>query len=180
MGLDIFDRCLVIVVGKGGVGKSLVSVALVLGVVRCGKKVLVIEMTICECLFELFGCSQVFGYQVIEIFVGIDFINIWLESVLREYGLMKFKWKCLYKVVFENDVMKVFICMILGMNELLFIGKVWYLEQEIDAIIGKLCWDFIVLDVLVTGYGFIFFMVFNVIIEIVKMGFMVEEVEVIR
>lgn len=86
-----------IVVGKGGVGKFIMVVVLVLVVVRWGKCVFVIELGGKEKVVRLLGYSIAVGYElmwVVEDGPGsVDVIKVMFREVLHEYGLMKLWWE---------------------------------------------------------------------------------------
>ena len=116
---SIFDKRFVIVAGKGGVGRSVVSSTLAMCAASRGKKVLIVEMASKERCYDLFGRTNPSDYTPSQVFAGIDSINIQPEPALREYGMMKLRWERVFKIVFENKVMKSLTQMIPGMHELL-------------------------------------------------------------
>jgi len=177
---SIFDRRFVIVSGKGGVGKSTVCAALALAAARQGKRVLIVELASKERASKLFEYGKDVGYTPTEVAPGIDVINVTTEPALEEYGLMKLRWKRLYRTVFENPVMRSMLRMMPGMNELLLIGKSWYLEQERDSRSGQYRWDMIIVDAPASGHGALVFQIPHVIMASVKSGPMIEETRRIR
>jgi anion-transporting ArsA/GET3 family ATPase len=172
---SIYDRRFVIVAGKGGVGKSTVCAALAMAAARRGKRVLIVELANKGRAHLLFEHPTEVGYEPVELHPGIDCINVTTEPALEEYGLMKLRWKRLYKVVFENPMMRTLVRMLPGMKELLLIGKAWYLEQERDDRTGKPRWDMLIVDAPATGHGALVFQIPHVIMETVKAGPMLDE-----
>lgn len=168
------------VAGKGGVGKSTVCAALALSAARRGKKVLICELASKERAPYLFGRTTPSGYDGAEIYPGIESINVSPAPALQEYGLMKLRFKRLYRLVFENPVMKSLVRMMPGMNELVLIGKAWYLEQEMDPERGGPRWDLIIVDAPATGHGMSLLVLPHVILETVTTGPLAEETGRIR
>ncbi|MDJ0960735.1 MAG: ArsA-related P-loop ATPase [Acidimicrobiia bacterium] len=80
----MFDRKLVIVSGKGGVGKSAVAASLALHAARRGKRVLCIGMTDAIGLATHFGV-QTLTYEPRRVHAGIDAIAIDRVAALDEY-----------------------------------------------------------------------------------------------
>src|SRR3954451_7541583 len=88
--LELLDKRLVVVTGKGGVGKTTVAAALGLKAARSGKRTIVCEVAEQERLATLFG-QKVDGYQERELEPGLFGISIdperakkeWLEYQLR-------------------------------------------------------------------------------------------------
>ncbi|GMV43144.1 MAG: hypothetical protein AMXMBFR64_48600 [Myxococcales bacterium] len=175
---DFYDKRFVIVAGKGGVGKSTVSAAIALAASRRGKRVLIAELNTREKAPLLFGKSPS-GYAPREIHEDIFSINITPDDALREYGLMKLKFKAAYNLVFENELMRKLLKMIPGMNELLLIGKAWFLEQERDRT-GEPVWDMIVVDAPATGHGVSLFRLPHVILDVVDKGPLADDTRAIR
>lgn len=175
---DFYEKRFVIVAGKGGVGKSTVSAAIALAAARRGKRVLIAELNTREKAPLLFG-KPPSGYAPREIHEDIYSINITPDDALREYGLMKLKFKTAYNLVFENELMRKLLKMIPGMNELLLIGKAWFLEQERDRS-GAPVWDMIVVDAPATGHGVSLFRLPHVILDVVDRGPLADDTRAIR
>jgi len=172
---SIFDKRFVIVAGKGGVGRSVVSSTLAMCAASRGKKVLIVEMASKERCYDLFGRTNPSDYTPSQVFAGIDSINIQPEPALREYGMMKLRWERVFKIVFENKVMKSLTQMIPGMNELLLLGKAWHLEQSVDPKTGGPMWDFIVVDAPATGHGMSLLQLPQVVAKTMTSGPITEE-----
>jgi anion-transporting ArsA/GET3 family ATPase len=119
------------------------------------------------------------GYTTQEIRPDVYSINITPDEALREYGLMKLKFKAAYNLVFENELMRKLLRMLPGMNELLLIGKAWYLEQERDRT-GRPVWDMIVVDAPATGHGVSLFRLPHVILDAVDKGPLADDTRAIR
>ncbi len=173
-----FDKRFIIVAGKGGVGKSVLSAAIGLAMARRGRRTIVAELDTSERVSVLFGAEPA-GYQVQELADRLYAINIRPPEALREYGLMKLKVRALYNLVFENDFMRRLVAFIPGMNELLLVGKAWYMEQERDRD-GHPVWDAIVVDAPATGHGISLLRLPQVILSAVDRGPMAEETRKIR
>ncbi len=176
---SLFDRRFVILGGKGGVGKSTVTAALALSAARRGKKVLIVELGAKEKIPQLFGRPELSGYEPREIASGIESISVTPGPALEEYGLMKLRLKRLYRLVFENPMMRALVRMVPGMNELLLIGKAWSLEQETD-VYGRPRWDLLLVDAPATGHGVSILVLPHVILDTVTSGPMAEETAHIR
>lgn len=74
---------IVVILGKGGVGKIIFSVVIVIGLVQKGKKIVVIDFDIGLCNFDLImGC---------ECWVVYDFVNVIQGDVMLNQVLIKDK-----------------------------------------------------------------------------------------
>ncbi len=166
---SLFNKRFVIVSGKGGVGRSTVSAALALAAARREKRVLIVECNARDRIPRLFDAAPV-GYEPRAIHPGIETINIRPEDALREYGVMKLRFKRVYRLVFENDLMRRLVRMIPGMNDLLILGKAMFLEAARDARSGAPRWDLIVVDGPPTGQGMAMFRLPRAILAAVPTG----------
>jgi hypothetical protein len=146
----LLDRRLVIVTGKGGVGKSSVSAALGLLAARAGRRALVCEVNVQERVAPLLGAPPA-GTQVREALPGLSTVVVTPEQAMREYGLMVLKYRTIYEAVFENRVVKHFLRVVPSLAELVMLGKILH---EVRAEEGdRLRWDLVVVDAPSTGHA---------------------------
>ena len=68
---ELLSKKLVLVTGKGGIGKSLVSTALALEARKLGKKVCLVESTAHDQIAPLFGVAPI-GHQLRELLLCVD------------------------------------------------------------------------------------------------------------
>jgi hypothetical protein len=146
----LLDRRLVIVTGKGGVGKSTVSAALALLGARAGKRVLVCEVNAQERVAPLLGAPPS-GPHVREVRPGISTVNVTPPEAMREYGLMVLKFKTIYDAVFENRLVKYFLRVVPSLAELVILGKILHEVRAEER--GRPRWDLVVLDAPATGHA---------------------------
>lgn len=149
-GPSLLDRRLLIVTGKGGVGKSTISAALALVAARRGKRVLVCELNAQERIAPLLGGPPA-GSAVREARPGISSVVLTPHDAMREYGLMVLKFRTIYEAVFENRVVRYFLKVIPSLAELVMLGKVLH---EVRAREGaRPRWDLVILDAPATGHA---------------------------
>ncbi|MBM4319468.1 MAG: ArsA family ATPase, partial [Deltaproteobacteria bacterium] len=160
-----FERRFVIVMGKGGVGKSTVAAAIAIAAARLGKRVLVCELKTAERISRLFGSAPV-GTEIGRVAEGIDAVNMTPQSALREVALLKLRLMALYRLTFENRVVADFLRGVPGLPELLMLGKCYYHEQETDPATGRPRWDMVVVDAPATGHGIPFLRIPRVILDL--------------
>ena len=147
---NLLDRRLLIVTGKGGVGKSTVAAALALVGARRGKRVLVAEVNVQERIAPLLGARPA-GPAIREAVPGISTVNVDPQHALEEYGLMVLRYRALYHAVFENRVVKFFLRMIPSLPETLMLGKILHEARAEHA--GRPRWDLVVVDAPATGHA---------------------------
>ncbi len=151
----LFERRVVVVTGKGGVGKTSVSIALGLQAARRGLRTLVCETS---------GADQVCGrfdvpfkpYTLAELAPNLHTLSIQPEAAIEEYLLRTLRFRKLYEMVFRNRVMGPFLEAVPGLHDLIQLGKVFDLEREKVSGLSfrsRRAWDLIVIDAPATGHG---------------------------
>jgi anion-transporting ArsA/GET3 family ATPase len=144
------DRRLILVVGKGGVGRSTVAAAIAGACAAQGKKTLLYETNANDRFGPYFGKPPV-GDQPSELAPNLWAVNATPASALAEYGMMVLRWKSVYEVVFENRVSKAFLRAIPGLDDYALLGKAWYHTTEEKR--GKPVWDTVVFDMPASGHS---------------------------
>ncbi len=169
------DRRFVLVTGKGGVGKSTVTALLARTYAQAGKRTLVCELNTQERIPGLFGHAPV-GGQVTAIAENLWSVNIDPSQAMEEYGVMKLRFRALYRLVFNNPLVQRLVRFVPGMNDLLMFGKAFNHERELNAD-GSPMWDAIIVDAPATGHGITFFRLPRIIKEAVPAGNLHKEAE---
>jgi Mrp family chromosome partitioning ATPase len=149
-GPALLDRRLVVVTGKGGVGKSSVAAALALVAARRGKRVLVAEVNAQERVAPLLGAPPA-GSTVRPAVPGISTVNVDPRHALEEYAMMVVKVRAIYQAVFENRVVRFFLRVIPSLAETLMLGKILHEARAEDH--GRRRWDLVVVDAPATGHA---------------------------
>jgi anion-transporting ArsA/GET3 family ATPase len=142
---------IMIVSGKGGVGKTTVSAALALVAARHGRNVCIAEVDRKGTLPALFGARRL-GYEPSELSPSVWGINITPEEALAEYLDVQYHMKRLSWVFTTTHFVDYITTAAPGFKDILILGKVWYLEQgrtksEIDH-----PFDNIILDAPAAGH----------------------------
>jgi anion-transporting ArsA/GET3 family ATPase len=149
-GPSLLDKRLLIVTGKGGVGKSSVSAALALVAARRGKRVLVCEVNARERVAPLLGAPPS-GPAARPAAPGISTVNVTPDEAMREYGLMVLKFRTIYQAVFENRVVRFFLRVVPSLAELVMLGKILH-EVRVEED-GRHRWDLVILDAPAAGHA---------------------------
>jgi hypothetical protein len=150
-GRSLLDRRLLVVTGKGGVGKSTVSAALALLASRRGKRVLVAEVNAQERVAPLLGAPPS-GPTVREALPGLFTVDVSPQHALEEYALMVVKVRAIYEAVFENRLVRFFLRVIPSLPETLMLGKILHEARATDAR-GRPRWDVVIVDAPATGHA---------------------------
>ena len=150
--MDILDKRLIFLTGKGGVGKSTVAAALGLVATRRGKRTIVCEVAQQERMSSVFHTKGV-GYHETEIARDLFAFSIDPQRALEEYLQMQIKIKPVYDLMFKNRIFTYFAAATPGLRELVTIGKVWELAQLDRRVKRGDKYDLVIVDAPATGHG---------------------------
>ncbi len=166
------DQRFVFVTGKGGVGKTTVSVALGAGLATSGKRVLVVVASGRGRAAHLLGASSVSSTPR-EVQPGLFAMYIDPEEAMAEYGRMVLRSQALYDTLFDNRYVRGFFRGVPGLREWALLGKAWYLSggdgsgpRERD---GER-FDVVIVDAPATGHGTDLLRVPRVIMDVAPGG----------
>jgi anion-transporting ArsA/GET3 family ATPase len=175
MSRELRDLRFIVVVGKGGVGKTTASAALAIALARQGRRVLVAMCNAKERLSYLMQ-TQPIGPQIRMIAPGIDAVNMEPGAALEEYGMMVLKLRALYKLVFENRLVASFLRGTPGIEAWAMLGKAQYHAFE-TLPDGRNRYDTVIVDAPATGHGLELLRVPKVILDVVPPGLLRREAE---
>src|SRR5689334_24599474 len=148
--MSLLDKRLILVCGKGGVGRSTVAASLAAACARRGRKTLLFEANAKDRFGEYFGKPAV-GPQVVSLGPNLSAVNTDPAHALEEYGMMVLKFRTVYEMVFENRVTKAFLRAIPGLEDYSLLGKAWFHTTEMER--GKPVWDTVVFDLPASGHS---------------------------
>lgn len=150
MPLEVFDRRLVLVVGKGGVGRSTIAAAIAGQSAARGRRTLLFETNANDRFGSYFDKPPV-GTELTQLAPNLWAVNTTPAAALEEYGLMILKFKSVYEMVFENRVTRAFLRAIPGLDDYSLLGKAWFHTTEERR--GKPVWDTVVFDMPASGHS---------------------------
>ncbi len=136
-----------IVSGKGGVGKTTVAAALAVVAARHGRKVCITEVDRKGTLPSLFGGGSL-SYDPAELAPGLWGVNILPEDALAEYLDVQYHMKRVSRVFTSTHFVDYITTAAPGLKDILVLGKIWYLEQNR----GDQTFDTIVVDAPAAGH----------------------------
>lgn len=163
----IFDKRLILVTGKGGVGRSTVAASIASACARRGRRTLLFEANAKDRFGSFFGRTAV-GTDIVRLDDNLFAVNTNPAASLAEYGLMVLRFKRVYKLVFENRVTKYFLRAIPGLDDYSILGKAWYHTTEAEK--GKPVWDTLVFDMPASGHTMSMLRLPKIILETVPEG----------
>lgn len=151
----------VIVAGKGGVGKTTVTAALAVAAARAGLRVLIVEVEGKSGLPALFGVPSL-GYDEIELDERIKARFLTPDAALVDY-LETHGMRRISKRLVSSGALDVVATAIPGMRDILVLGKVKSLEESRTA-------DLILVDAPAAGHAITFLLSARGLLDAVTVG----------
>jgi anion-transporting ArsA/GET3 family ATPase len=148
---SFLDKRLVVVTGKGGVGKTTVAAALGLIAARTGKRTVICEVAEQERLADLFGVDGS-GHEELELAPGLHSVSVDPDLAKEEWLRYQLKSGTLAGVLGGSSVFRYLSAAAPGLSELVTIGKVWDLAQ-LERRTGGSVFDLAIVDAPATGHG---------------------------
>lgn len=164
--MELHDFCstsrVVIVAGKGGVGKTTVTAALATVAARAGASVLIVEVEGKSGIATSLGLAQPLEYEEVEARSGVRARTLTPDQALLEYledrGLRRIS-----KRLVKSGALDVVATAVPGMKDILVLGKVKQLEQEGTA-------DLLIIDAPAAGHAITFLMSARGLLDAVSVG----------
>jgi anion-transporting ArsA/GET3 family ATPase len=163
---------LLVVTGKGGVGKSTVSAALALALARSGRRTLLCEVNSGGRATALLGHAPA-GPALTRLESELWSVDVRPAEAMREYVLQRIRIERVYRAVFENKLVRAFLRFIPSLAETVMLGKVLWHLRETDG--ARPRWDALVLDAPATGHALTFLGGPQVLLDTLPPGTMAEE-----
>jgi anion-transporting ArsA/GET3 family ATPase len=175
--VPLIDRQLVVLSGKGGVGRTTVAAALAQAAAARGKRVLIAQTNAVERLGRMLGRPGPIGSEVIEVAPRIAAVNMTPRESLHQYALMVLRYETVYKALFDNRIVRGFLSAIPGIDAYAMLGKTWWHTTETEGLPSKgsrvpprLRYDLVILDGPASGHSTAMLKIPKAIIDAVPAG----------
>jgi anion-transporting ArsA/GET3 family ATPase len=151
---DLLSKPLVVVTGKGGVGKSTVAAALGTAAAARGLRAIVAEVSARDDVSRALAPAPTSGatFRERDLGDGLHHISIDPESALEEYVKDQLP-RGVSDVLASSRMFAYLVAATPGLRELLTVGKVWELAQPDRRTPGAHPYDLVILDAPATGHG---------------------------
>ncbi len=152
----------VIVAGKGGVGKTTVSAALARMAASAGLSVLIVELEGKSGLSSAFGSLEMLGYGERQLAPNVRARSITADEALLEY-LDEHALSSIARKLAKSGMIDVVSTAAPGIKDILILGKVKQLEHSRAA-------DLIILDAPAAGHSLSFLLSARSLVDVVRSG----------
>lgn len=149
---SLFDKRLLFVTGKGGVGKTTVALAIGLAAARRGLRTIVCEVSHQERVSRILGREGV-GYEETELSENLSAISLDQQHTLEEWVTYQLPSRTLAGLLYKNGIFQHLTSAAPGIKELVTIGKIWELAQLHRKTKNARPYDYVVVDSPATGHG---------------------------
>jgi anion-transporting ArsA/GET3 family ATPase len=166
---DVFDKRLVFVTGKGGVGKSTISLALGIAAAERGMRTIVCEVASQEYASRVFRRGEV-GFHEVEMRDDLWTISIDPDRSLREYLTIQAPVRAMGEMLSRSRIFTYLTTATPGLKELVTIGKIWELAQLDRKVKKGRKYDLVVVDAPATGHGIGFLQTPRTFASIARVG----------
>lgn len=144
------NKRLLVVTGKGGVGRSVVTVALGIAAASAGRTTTTVEFDGLSSLAQLHGLrGRTFDPRAVT--PSLDTMSLTVMECLGDFGRRVLKIGALVRVVFQNRIVRALVDGVPGIHDLLQLGKLRNLLAEPLPRDRK--YDLAILDAPATGHG---------------------------
>lgn len=145
----LLDPRVLLVTGKGGVGKSTVAAALAVAAVRSGRRTCLVEVEGRQIMRSLFS-TEPWDFTEREVRADLYGLSVDPEASFAEYLAMFYGARRLSRLVVNSTAVEFATTAAPGIKDVLLIGKVKEMERRRDPD-GVFVYDLIVVDAPPTG-----------------------------
>jgi anion-transporting ArsA/GET3 family ATPase len=171
---DLLGKRFVVVAGKGGVGRTTVSLVIGRLAASRGKRVLVCLANAPPRYSDLLG-ETVLDATIREASGGLHVVNLDPRACEEEYGLIILHNRTLHRLVFGSRIVRTFLDAVPGLAEWAMLGKATY--HALGTPGGRPEYDMVVFDSPATGHGLDMLALPRAIVSAVPGGRMRDEAE---
>jgi len=148
----LLDKRLLVITGKGGVGRTTVATALGLAATARGKRTIICEVAQQERMSHVFSREGI-GYSETELAPNLHAMSVNPQHALEEYLVDQIGSERLAGMLARSRMFDYFVAAAPGVRELATIGKVWELAQPQRRNPDASPYDLVIVDAPASGHG---------------------------
>jgi anion-transporting ArsA/GET3 family ATPase len=165
--VKLLDHRLVVVLGKGGVGRTTLAASLAVAAAARGRTACVVEIGELASVPPKFGLTgRSFAFRSAA--PGVDVWSVTVPECLEEFGARKLRLPGFARRVLRNRLVSAFVDAVPGLHDLLLLGKIENLISEPRA--GDPVYDVMIVDAPATGHGLTLLQAARTMTEITRAG----------
>ena len=161
------SRELVVVTGKGGVGKSSVAAALGVVMARGGRRVLVLEIDPRESVHQMLAAPPSDG-EILRVAPNLYLQNLQPRQVLDQVVRERLRFQAIFQRVLESPIYQHFTEGAPGLKEMAILGHSLLLVE--GKVPGADKFDTVILDAPATGHGVSLLAAPLLVSEVIRQG----------
>ncbi|MCP4576532.1 MAG: ArsA family ATPase, partial [Deltaproteobacteria bacterium] len=165
MKIDPFEKRILFMTGKGGVGKTTVSAAMAYAAAKRGLNVCLIEVAQSSNMRFIFG-MDIPVYKETQVEPNLTVLSLEPFQALQEYVGLQLKIGFAAKLILNNRLLNYFLETAPGWRELITVGKIWHVYDMKVGRPKRPRFDVIIVDSPATGHGLSFLRVPSVFMNI--------------
>jgi len=149
---ELLRRRLILLSGKGGVGKSVVGAALALAARERGRRVLLVEVETPLPARHYLEAGAA-GAPETEAVSGVFTLNLQAREVMDEYLRRHVRVEAIVRRIIASPIYHRFFTAAPGLKELMLLGRIMVASEERVGIRRRHRYDLVIADLPATGHG---------------------------